>query len=231
MVWGIVLPTGFGKHFPRSDFVGWKEHLSRRLKDLAPEVKAMMDGSVADYCYRVSEAFTREVRNPARSQSPVRMPDIDELPQEIRLEGAHTDLAAFFMTRDRMLAVDEQLRTIIEALEPGGHVFWPLRLTTSKGADLPKRYFGLIIGRFLDSFDLEATPPESVTGTGYQRQASGMTMAVFATLAFRADQIGTSHLWRERRLLRPRVFLSDILQAEILKAGLNIPKHHKVKTI
>lgn len=231
MVWGMPEPGGFGKYFPKCDFIGWQDHMRSRLKNLAPGVKATLDGSVANYCYRVSEAFTMEVKNPARSQSPVRMPEIDELPQEIRLEGAHADLADLFMTRSGMLAVDESLRDIIEALEPGVHCFWPLRLTTAKGAAYPKRYFGLIIVRFLDSLDLEATPPDSITGTGYQRHASGTAKAVLATLALRADQIGQAHLWRERRLMCPNIFLSDILQAEIVKAGLNIPKHHKLRTV
>lgn len=190
-----------------------------------------MDGSVADYCYRVSEAFTKEVKIPGSIKSSVRMPDLDELPQELRLQKSYTDLGAMINTRDRLLAVDESLRDIIEALEPGVHRFWPLRLTTANHSAHPKRYFGLIIGRFLDSFHPEATAPESVTGAHYQKQASDTTKAVFATLAMKADHIGQAHLWRERQLIRPSIFFSDILQAEIVNAGLSIPKHHKLKVI
>lgn len=231
MAWAIVGPSGFGKYFPRNDFVGWEDHLQGRLKNLAPEVKETLNGSVADYCYRVSEAFKMEVKNPSRPNSHVRMPSIDELPQEVQLEGTYTDLAAMFMVRSGMLVVEERLRKIIETLEPGVHFFWPVRLTTTKGRAAPNLYFGLIIGRFLESFDLEATPADSVPGTDYQRQVSMPIKKVIETLVLRADQIGHAHLWRERRLIRPEIFLSDTLQAEIARANLSIPKHFRLKEI
>jgi len=40
-----------------------------------------------------------------------------------------------------------------------------------------------------------------------------------------------AHLWRERRLLQPNIFLSDELQAEIVRRGSRIPRHHRLKAI
>ena len=41
--------------------------------------------------------------------------------------------------------------------------------------------------------------------------------------------VAGAHLWRERRLLEPNVFLSDELQAEIARRGLRIPRHPQLK--
>jgi hypothetical protein len=43
--------------------------------------------------------------------------------------------------------------------------------------------------------------------------------------------VAGAHLWRERRLIMPSIFISDDLQAEIARRGLRIPSHHQLKAI
>ena len=45
------------------------------------------------------------------------------------------------------------------------------------------------------------------------------------------DAIGLAHIWRETHLLRPEIFISDILQARLTQAGLRVPKHFKMNDV
>ena len=44
--------------------------------------------------------------------------------------------------------VSEPLKDIIEALEPGVHFYWPIRMTGPKGVEYPVRYYGMQIRHF-----------------------------------------------------------------------------------
>lgn len=131
----------------------------------------------------------------------------------------------------RLLAADDRLKGIIERLDPGVHRFWPLKIVMPRGIDYPAPYFGMLIGRFLDSFSPEQSDPEAFQASRGLFHVSIDQKAVFARLAYSGHLIGSAHLWRERRMLTPEVMMSDELQAAIGEAGLRLPKHFKVSVI
>jgi hypothetical protein len=88
----------------------------------------------------------------------------------------------------------------------------------------------MIIRRFIDSFVPEQSETTVSSGPG-SYFANGPTKKAFGNLTVAKSVSAGVHLWRERRLFRPEIFISDALQAEIARRGLRMPRHHPLKTI
>ncbi|MEJ2020381.1 MAG: hypothetical protein P8X51_19625, partial [Maritimibacter sp.] len=133
---------------------------------------------------------------------------------------------------NRLVAVDEALKTIIERLEPDLHQFWPIRIIMPNGDTYPETYYGLRIGQRLDSFDPDASD-EGVwdVSIGGIYQVYLPRKKYYEGLALSAEKIGKAHLWREVKLVTPDLYFSDALMAEIKKAGLRLPKSFRLKTV
>ncbi len=131
--------------------------------------------------------------------------------------------------------VSEPLKDIIEALEPGVHFYWPIRIMGPKGVEYPVRYFGMLVRRFFTSFRPELSEPGS-----WNKAPNTMTpmyttransKAFYAELAISEAEVAGAHIWRERHLYQPNLLISDTLQAEIKKAGLKMWKYYKMKSV
>lgn len=223
MVWGWVWPNSFGDYFPNGDFVGWDEGIKRHFdEELSAEQRASFDNWDVAYREVVSRKFSQNLGSLAPH----------ERPSEFRLMEKPKSLGSIINTVDRLLAVDTALHEIIERLEPGVHQFWPLRITTRTGAEYPVAFYGLVIGRYLDSF-----VPEQSTGLreseGRPKTYSAIhpTKKAYSELTVSKSAVAGTHLWRELRLLSPALFFSDELQSEIARHGLRIGKCHQLKAV
>jgi hypothetical protein len=100
-----------------------------------------------------------------------------------------------------------------------------------------------VIDCFLDSFLPEATKPEAFEGgeefydggghlckSSYRVRGVG-SKAKYNAMVLSVTKIDGAHLWRERQLSKPKIFISDELKAAIDAAELKIPTHYQVKTI
>jgi hypothetical protein len=225
MVWGIMRQSGLGDYFPPAEFVGWKEAAEAYYNTDMPEAEKialkMQD--------RVS--FLNFILQFDDDRGPV-APQV--LPREIRLDRTERNLASLLMLG--VLSVDEPLMNIIESLEPGVHQFWPMKVCQPKGDDFPKKFYGIVIRRFLKSFRPEDSNKDSFNSDEVPSgkpfyYARGASKASCGGLAMSRDIIGSAHLWREEGWKNPNVFMSDELQAAIQNAGLRIPKHYKLKAV
>jgi hypothetical protein len=232
MVWALIEPRGFGDFFPecdpRNSYPGWKERLTEYYNTkMPPEEKAhYAEWGVHSYTSSVAHKFTQEIGTKYGSATTIRPFEPHEGPMWYEAKKSYRNLGSLIETTDRLLAVDELLKNIIEQLDPGVHHFWRMTITMPKGAVYPKPYYGMIIGRFINSFS-----PENSDSTCFRKEENYDTYFVrtsllkyHAGLAFSAASIGAAHLWRERRLRNPNVCLSDRLQSEIKQAGLRVPK-------
>ena len=221
MVWGVVEPDSFGDFFPNCDFVGWKEETQRYFwEEMSAEQRATFGNSHIDYRAEVARKFTEDM-GPLEPQ---------ERPSEFRMMEERKSLASLILLNGRLLAVDSTLKEIVETLEPGVHQFWPLRITLPKGQEYAGAYYGMVIRRFLDSFVPEQSDARQAEGSELFH-AKGPTKKDYGNLTILNSVSAGAHLWRERRLSIPDVFLSDDLQAEITRRGLRIPRHHQLKGI
>ncbi|MFK0205614.1 imm11 family protein [Agrobacterium sp. NPDC090283] len=222
MVWGLVESSSFGDYFPDGDYVGWEEAIKRYFdEEMTTEQRAAFDHWDVSYRSEVARKFNEDM-------GPL---EPHERPNEYRLIKTYQSLGALIELNNRLLAVSEPLKDIIEALEPGVHQFWPIRITMPKGKEYPTPYYGLRIGRFLDSFLPEQSedyrsPPDIKT-----YYANSYTKKGYACLCVAESVAAGCHLWRERWLRQPKILFSDDLMADVERRALRFPKHHKLKAI
>lgn len=251
MVWGMSLPTRFGEFWPSGEFEwdpktresGWRERLNEYFLAQSPERQKEFIAGAPDthppvsYAYHVSRKLNGEAGMPNGPSEPQLYPiEPQEPPRSFTTDKKYQSLGSLIKLNDRILAVDDVLKTIIERLEPEVHQFFPIEIRMPKGEIFPKAYHVLVIGQYHDSFSPENSNKDSWSDYGpqypdfyfykYDESKKGIS-----SLAFSEKVFGTSHLWRERRFNAILICFSDALQAEIAKAGLRMPAHYRMKSI
>jgi len=224
MAWGIDEPADFDDFFPGGNFVGRAEAIRAYWESLTEKEREGFTFAGGPDYLKFSEKYTFD-RGP---MAPA------ECPGHFDLRRKRKRLGDLIKTNERLLAVSAPLKEVIESLEPGVHQFWPMRITIDEGKqEWPASYFGMRIGQFINSFlPIEGTCRESKMPDNPPLYFStDQSKEGYALLTLSGEKIGSAHLWRERRLQMPDVFMSDALQAAIKGAGLRIMKHYKVKVV
>lgn len=236
MVWGMREPNRFGEFFPDAGFVGWRERLREWFEVEASEgERARYNNRYATYIRNVAEKFTREIGVTRLNGSPALTPLIPrELPDTLRSEKNYKSLGDLIIVDAGLLVVSSTMRDIIESLEPNIHSFWPIRILMPKDVEFPKSFHGMVIGQFLDGFMPNASDSEFYEeapfgGLYYGRKYDKKDC--LSGLAMAREAFGGGHLWREKRLYSPNIFMSDALQGAIKRAGLRIPKHYQMRGV
>jgi hypothetical protein len=237
MVWGLETPLGSGICFPDGEYPGSKERLEIYWRTEMPEEEKTRIGArfLQDYVAHVARKFDSAVGSTYHSGKFIVLDPLlpHECPGEFRTEKTMRELGALIYGYG--VHVSEPLKDIFEALEPGVHFYWPMRMTGPKGVEYPVRHYGMQVRRFFDSFRPDESDPEAWskaprTLTPIYR-ASSDTKAIYTGLAISEAEVAGAHIWRERHLHRPSLLISDTLQAEIKKAGLKVWKHNKMKSV
>lgn len=237
MVWGMIMPTGFGEVWPDGDFVGWNETLQAYYREkMPPEQKALFEfgsgNGASSYAYYVSGKFISPPGETAGPEYPPYSPiEPQEPPKSFTTEKRYSSLGSLIMLNGRILAVDDPLKAIIERLEPDVHQFFPIEIRMPHGTVFPKSYFVIHIGQYHKSFSSENSREGVWRENGEFGYIIEKSKKGVVGLAFAKSVFGNSHLWRERDLRESLTCFSDQLQAEISKAGLRIPKHYRMLEI
>lgn len=225
MAWGVMEPSGFGEYFPDANYVGWDEAIrAYYAAEMSDAEKAAMGMADRVLLSRFSLKFTED-RGPIPPQI---------APTHLHCAKSYKSLASLLITESRLLAVDGRLKAVIEELEPGVHQFWPIRITMPRGQEYPEPYFVLVIRQYIDSFVPEASERdawEKTYGNDNQFRVRIPTKKYVTGLALSIEAIGGAYLWREKRLVDPRVYVSDRPTAEIARLGLRIPKHFRLREV
>jgi hypothetical protein len=235
MVWAMTMPSDFGDFFPDGDYVGFRENLHKYFaENMTAEQRAVFGGNRASYVSFVVEKYHRELGSEYSRDKP-RSSAIEshEPPACFETEKRYTSLGSLIKLTDRILAVDEVLKNIVEKLEPEKHQFFPIKIIMPKGEVYPKQYFTMRIGQWLDSFSPADSKPEVLRKDGDRGryQLLGPTKPYISGLAVSKSKCGTAHLWKERFLSGGPIMLSDALQTEIANVGLHLPKHFRVMEV
>ncbi len=222
MVWGMHEPNRFGEFWPDVDDVGRLEVLEEWYANMSDAEKAERGMKQRLRLTKVSAKFTQDL-------GPLSDP---ECPKEFKAVKIHKSLGALIQLNNRMLAVERKFKDLLEELESGTHQFWPLKITLPRDKVLPGEYFGLRIGQFLDSFDPNQTDPGCV-----QYQNSEYFRGILPNkktitgIAVSKGKVGGAHLWRERKLAQPDIFLSNELHQRAIQRGLRLPNHYEMKEV
>lgn len=251
MVWGVRLPSEFNEFFPRGELRGYREALAAHYSaeqrpGLTPrhpvefvftsDRPVQADGrpytTFVDYKSDVSQKFHSEI-GVARPHEPALLPiQPHEWPTEYVFEKQYKKPASLIKLPNRIYAVEEKLRDVIERLEPGVHQFHPIQMELPKGVEHPIRFHIMVVGRWLNSFSLAQSDKR-----GLRDIDSGSpwvfpdTKENYAGVAMVESAIDGAHIWRERALRDADFFISDKLKEEITKIGLRLPPNYKMKSV
>lgn len=247
MVWGMSLPSGFGQFFPMGNFEAhidsdtgdWYDRLNAYYNEQSPEEqKRLFDYDKGDgptYAGHVADKFIGERGVALSPWSPVLGAiESHEPPQSFVTDKGYKSLGSLIMLNGRILAVDEDFKTIIERLEPGIHEFFPIEIKMPRGKIFPKSYYVLFIDQYFESFSPEESEKESFRSAGgkssknyiHEKSKKGVTGLALAKSVF-----DSAHIWKERAFREWLICFSDELQAEIAAAGFRMPKHYRMKEV
>ncbi len=238
MVWVMRLPNNFGVFWPSGEFeydptkkdTGWYDRLERHYLAQTPgEQLRLYDYRLLDHGennaewgaghYRtyVSGKLKCEIgtKDPLLHHLPISAINLHEPPITFDTDKAFASLGSMIKLNDRILAVDEAIKDIIDRLEPGQHQFFPIEIIMPKGRKFPEKYYTLVVGQWFSSF----LPEKSDIGKKN-----------FAGLIFSKEAFGNAHLWKDRGT-PALTYFSDVLRGEIERAGMRIPKLYKVKVV
>jgi hypothetical protein len=230
MVWAMAMSGSFGEFFPSGDYVGWTEHLHQYFMESMPaEQKAALGGS-ADYVIFVVEKFQLELGSKYYPDKPATTKiQSHESPECFKCKKRYDSLGSIIHLNSRFIAVDEAMKAIIGKLEPGKHQFFPIKIIMPKSEVYPKQYYTIAVGQHLESVSATDSKQEVLRKNGDSRHYFiTFTKSNISGVALSKAKFAQAHLWKERYINGGLLFLSDVLQAEIAKAGLRVPKHFQV---
>ena len=238
MVWGVIFPPTFGAHSPEGNFDAFDTQLHKNF-DALPEKRRELyvfpgEPRVLSPPAYVLDVYGKLTQGPSASwhgHTMSRPIEENEWPSEYALEKPRENLTAIIKVGFNILLVAEALKNIMERVDSGIHQFRPITITMPRGAVYPVQYYTMIIGQWLDSFVPEMSDPECYTFKMNSYYVKEHRKHEMAGLAFSSSRIGKSHLWKEMRLERPPLCISDKLYVEIITAGLRLPKHFQMKEV
>lgn len=246
MVWGMLLPTNFGPFSPegyletdRWGVDGWGPRLiSHYLSQSAQEQRRLFDhGDVPNgsgYRTFVIRKFVNEPGTGAGEEHPNFTPVEPHEQPKTFLSKPYPSLGSLIVLDYGILAVDEDLKAIIERLEPGVHGFFPIEIKTlSRRGEiepLGRSFYTLLVGHYCSSFAPEQSDPASFNSYqgrhGFKDKGKGA-----AGMALSREGFGHSHLWRERGFTAGPLFFSDELMVGIDANGLQLPKRFRLREV
>lgn len=232
MVWGLMSDLWSREHSPNGKWLGYEERLTEYFDTQVPDgpLKERLRWPNRYHVYAMEKFHSEPGSRSPYNFLPIEAPLHHEWPDTYQTKRTQEKLGALLITESGFLAVEERLKALIEALEPGVHDFRPIRIVTPRGKDYPAAYHVLRIGNFRDSFRPDLTDSTAIFGAPDNYTAHA-TRKHYAKVAMSLEAIGGAHLWRERTLTEPSICLSDHLQDAITMAGLRLMKHWKMKSV
>ncbi len=238
MVWGLCLPDGFGDGWPEGSFEsdpkvsdrGWYERLKAHYLEQDPDTqKRLYGGELDEYGLSYPGYVKRKFYNEVGSKYNQYKPPYSEIeghepPMFFHTRRGHKELFSLVAMGGTYPTVDEDLKSIIETIEPGVHQFYPLEIRMPANKIYPKQYHTLVIGAFLDSFDFAQTKEGAAHSPDPGRFNLDTTKKAMAGAAFRKSEFDGHHLWRERTFRSQILCFSDEMRDAIVQAGLKMPR-------
>lgn len=231
MVWAIRSASGFGDFFPDGSYGDYYDSIIEYFQNnMIDSERAKFNDMPLDYSSFVLEKFLDDTE----------FLQEHEWPDEFKTTKSHNNLGSLIKTENRILAVDQGLKNTIEKLEPDLHQFSPIKITMPKGKEYPKQYYAMVISQFHDSFSPEDSDEGSWEDMSFDaywgERIKSFNVSIpkkqnYNGLALKKNTFGASHLWRERSLKDPDIYLSDELVSEIKRQNLRTPAIYQLKEV
>lgn len=227
MTWILVHQASFGPFFPEGTFSDSDDKFRaefERTVTLAPDQHP--DRTFLDFRSANRVNFGRPTA-PAR---PFQMVDTFQLQRPVK------ELADILQTSNKLTAVSEAAKDIIERLEPGTHQFWPITFLTKRGEVANSTpYFAMLVLQSRDAMRPEASAEGSLKETAsYSNRwrIQAHKKSLLEGIAIEEVAVNAAHLWFEQRAISGAYFLSDALSAALQERGLRLPpKFYKCTSV
>lgn len=244
MAWGMYLPRSGGPYGPYGNDEGpvdhygdgWRHRLIAYYQEQMPQAQRDFYRHGSKYAFCVVDKFTYEcgAKRPGPDDLPVTPIEDHEPLRFYQTEKHFNELASVISLTNRMWAVDEAVKRLVERLEPGLHQFYPVEMRSPRGKVYPVPYYVLVVGRWIESFSPEESSRDSFSLNelnkvewhkfhGSKKEING--------IALRKSVFDGAHLWRERGPNEWLICFSDALAADLAVAGLKLPKYYRMKSI
>jgi hypothetical protein len=231
MVWALQVSSGFGDYFPDGSYASWDKQLREYSQSgLSEERRQAIFRSRRSYSGWISAAFEHP---PGTEFGGMVVPDPlpEELPSEFHTVKSYKSLASLIWMNNKLAVVHQDLKEIIEEMEPGVHRFWPIKIVMPRNTEYPANYYGVLVGNFPKAFRPDASEPSAFKKSEFIYLLGSFRKDRIEGLAFSAQAIGEIHLWREPNLSQVDLFLSDELLDKIKTAGLRVGRHYRVRLV
>lgn len=234
MVWAVKLPSVFNEFSPRCEMAGYAETLDKAYRELSPhDENGEVFPAASNYRYWVSRKFTMQWVDVAPARHPVDWVKDWEWPTKLVLEKEYKRKASMMQMANGLLCVSDELRRLIESLDPDTHLFRPLDLVLRNGRPSPEQFFTMIIRNWREAI----RPAESDEGVLCRSALSGLyTVPIkgikeFRGVAVAEEAVKGCHVWGDPTLVSVDFFISDKLQSAAKEAGIRLPPHFKLKSV
>ena len=247
MVWGMYLPKSGGIYGPYGSeeglidrqHNGWWLRRIRYFEEQLPEAEQRNYRNALDYAGSIGDKFTcergrREPSHPTRIVTAIESHEPPAFFEPSKYMDHFDEFGSILSLNNRMWAVDEAVKSLIERYEPDAHQFFPLEIRAMSGRVYPVRFYTFVVGTWLESFSEADSDPSSFTkqvlsGTTFFR--TGDAKKQITGLALRGSVFKGSHVWRERGFNEWLLCFSDELAADFVSAGLKMPKYFRMRGV
>jgi len=157
-----------------------------------------------------------------------------EPPSYFLTEKSLSQLGSIISLTDRMWAMDEAAKSVIEKLEPGLHQFYRLEIRMPRNQTYPLPFYTFVCGQWLESFTPQDTAPGSFTegnSADTKWYSINDSKAVISSLAMRRSVFKDAHCWRERGFNEWLLCFSDEAINRLIDAECTLPRHYRMKEI
>lgn len=253
MVWGMVLPKGFGEYWPSGEFeydaerreTGWYGRLTDHYLQQTPGEQKRLFQYPADPADAARRYGTYPVskfkKEPGWSRGEGGEPPLGEVfehevPRSFDMDKTYNVLASLIKLNDKIIAVDDKLKEIIQRREPKTHEFFAFEMRMRKKKIYVKKYYILRVCQYYEAFSRENTSEASLRilpayGGVPELIRLNHTKEALNGLAMDKSVFGGAHLWRDRTFEEELTCFSDELVADIKHAGLRLPKHFTMREV
>lgn len=223
MTWALTNPAGEGDFSPAIEFTDIDSRINDHFRNnMTDNERAVFDNRAIRFQSSTSRKYADDLGW---------LRDF-EVPTEIRFHRTYKNLGSIIKTLNQLLVVDRKMMDIIDELEPGVHQFWQMNVTMPKSKVADKDLFGMVIHNHLDGFRPSESDEDSCEGKPSMYSASiGAKKKEYSGLAISKDAVSGSHIWRDKQMFDPPIFVSDELMTRIKAAELRIFRHFKLKDV
>ena len=219
MAWGLREPTGFGKLYPDASSDGYREAIEAYFHaHLTEAERATFDHRPVSFRYAISRKFTEDMGF---------LEDFEQ-PRQYRTEVKIKHFASMLLLENGLVAVDSDLKSVIEGFESGVHQFWPITFVSKRGVPYEQEFHGLIVGNHRRAFSREI----SVAGSWEEREGAACVTRPhkehFEGIGLSEAAIDGAHLWRDPTFRSLDLYLSDALHDAIAARSLTVWAKYKL---